>query len=169
MTSRNVHLLEQGLSLLEQIDESLYMGAPDGIAKAGVGSHMRHCLDFYDSFLLGVGAGEQGRIDYDWRERNPLIEKDRSIAKAKIEATIAKLGGLKADGQQSLLVKLEGEQVQRNSTWSHSSVNRELQFLLSHTVHHYALMAMLLRLQGFEPAADFGVAPSTLKYWQAKT
>ena len=161
-------MLKQGLSLLGQIDDSLYTGAPSGIAKAGVGGHLRHCLDFYDSFLSGAGAGKPGRIDYDWRERNPLIEKDRSIAKAKIEATITKLSGLKADGQQNLLVKLEGEQAQRDAAWSHSSVNRELQFLLSHTVHHYALMAMLLRLQGFEPATDFGVAPSTLKYWQAK-
>ncbi len=31
-----------------------------------------------------------------------------------------------------------------------------------------ALIAMLLRVQGFQPAEDFGVAPSTLKYWQAK-
>ncbi len=167
MISSNVHLLEQGLSLLEQMNDSLYTTAPDGIAKAGVGGHLRHCLDFYDSFLLGVEAGPTGRIDYDRRERNPLTETDISIAKAKIEATIARLGGLKADGQQKLLVKLEGEQAQNASAWSHSSVNRELQFLLSHTVHHYALMAMLLRLQGFEPAADFGVAPSTLKYWQA--
>jgi hypothetical protein len=43
---------------------------------------------------------------------------------------------------------------------------RELQFLLSHTVHHYALMALILRLQGFNPAAEFGVAPSTLQHWE---
>jgi hypothetical protein len=33
-------------------------------------------------------------------------------------------------------------------------------------VHHYALIALILRLQGFNPAAEFGVAPSTLQHWQ---
>lgn len=167
MTSSNIYLLEQGLSLLEQIGDGLYTNVPNGIAKAGIGGHLRHCLDFYDSFLLGVRAGTPGKIDYDRRERNPLIEIDRLIAKAKIESTIATLGKLKLNGQQALLVKLEGEQAQSESAWSDSSITRELQFLLSHTIHHYALIAMLLRLQGYDPPADFGVAPSTLKYWQA--
>jgi hypothetical protein len=42
---------------------------------------------------------------------------------------------------------------------------RELGMLLSHTVHHYALIAMLLRARGIEPPADFGVAPSTRAHW----
>jgi uncharacterized damage-inducible protein DinB len=161
MTSSNIHLLEQGLSLLIEIDDQLFTSAPKGVAKAGVGGHLRHCLDFYDSFLRGAG---EGKIDYDCRERNELIEKDRTAAAAKLETTIQQLRNLQAEiGEQPLLVKLEGEQAQDSSAWSHSSVSRELQFLLSHTVHHYALMAMLLRVQGFE----FGVAPSTLKHWQA--
>jgi hypothetical protein len=51
--------------------------------------------------------------------------------------------------------------------WSDSSAGRELQFLISHTVHHYAVVAILLRLQGCDAAAenpDFGVAPSTLAH-----
>ena len=28
------------------------------------------------------------------------------------------------------------------------------------------LIALALRLQGFEPSAEFGVAPSTLAYWR---
>lgn len=167
MTSSNIHLLEQSLTLLTEIDDHLYTNAPNGIAKAGVGGHLRHCLDFYDSFSRGLG---DGKIDYDCRERNELIEKDRAAAAAKLETTIQSLGQLrKMDGQQSLLVKLEGEQAQDSTAWSRSSVSRELQFLLSHTVHHYALMAMLLRMQGFELPPDFGVAPSTLKHWQATT
>ena len=50
--------------------------------------------------------------------------------------------------------------------WTASSLDRELQSLISHTVHHYALIAMLLRVSGRQPAADFGVAPSTLRYWE---
>ena len=49
-----------------------------------------------------------------------------------------------------------------------TSVLRELEFLLSHTIHHYALVAVMARIQGCEPGPTFGVAPSTLKYQQAQ-
>jgi hypothetical protein len=51
-----------------------------------------------------------------------------------------------------------------SSPRSQSTIRRELQFLLSHTVHHYALIAIILKIQGFDCDEDFGVAPSTLKY-----
>lgn len=166
MTSSNVYLLEQALHLLEQIDDGLYTGLPHGITKSGVGGHVRHCLDFYHSFLSGIGAG---RIDYDRRERDELIEQDRGAARAKVAAMIRQLQSLPVTEEQArVLVKLEGGEAQDALAWSGSTVSRELQFLLSHTVHHYALIAMLLRLQGFEPPPYFGVAPSTLKYWQAQ-
>jgi hypothetical protein len=50
------------------------------------------------------------------------------------------------------------------AVWCRSSVSRELQFLLSHTVHHYALIAMTLRAAGVELDEELGVAPSTLAY-----
>jgi hypothetical protein len=46
--------------------------------------------------------------------------------------------------------------------WSQSSLKRELQFLVSHTVHHYALIKELLRRTGFDAGTEFGVAPSTI-------
>ena len=46
--------------------------------------------------------------------------------------------------------------------WSQSSLQRELQFLVSHSVHHYALIRELLRQSGFDAGEGFGVAPSTL-------
>jgi hypothetical protein len=45
-----------------------------------------------------------------------------------------------------------------------SSIDRELQVLSSHTIHHFALIAMTLRLHGVEMPPDFGMAPSTLRY-----
>lgn len=165
MIGSNIRLLEQGASLLAQLDDELYSSALAGISKSGIGAHLRHCLDFYGCFLRGINSG---RIDYDWRERNELIEKNRQAAISKINETSDELSRMPI-GDRELLVKLEGEQSQNASAWSRSSINRELQFLLSHSVHHYALIAVLLRLQGVEPSADFGVAPSTLKFWQANT
>lgn len=166
MTASNVHLLRQGVSLLNQLDDELYVRVLPDVTHAGIGAHLRHCLDFYSAFLRGIG---QGKVNYDLRERNELIETSRLTASAKISETIAQLQQLPANAtDRELLVKLEGEQSDKSSAWNRSSIGRELQFLLSHTVHHYALIAVLLRMQGIQPAADFGIAPSTLKYWQAK-
>ena len=45
-----------------------------------------------------------------------------------------------------------------------SSPARELQVLSSHTIHHFALIAMTLTALGVPIDPDFGVAPSTLRY-----
>jgi len=164
MTSNNIYLLEQAANLLKTIDSEVYSAAPGKIAKSGVGSHIRHCLDFYDCFLRGIAAG---KIDYDCRERNEIIEQNLLAAQAKIENIISELRCLSGQMDEALMVKLEGDQAGNSSVWSISSIGRELQFLLSHTVHHFALIAMLLRIRGVEPAANFGIAPSTLKHWQA--
>lgn len=162
MTSSNIQLLKQAADLLAQLDDELYSLPPIGVAKSGVGGHVRHCLDFYASFLNGVN---QQKIDYDVRDRDLDIEQNRLTAMSRIETMISQLRDVQGDPTLPLLVKLEGE---NSPGWCHSSIGRELQFLLSHTVHHYALIATLLRIKGFEPPSDFGVAPSTLKNWQAK-
>ena len=51
--------------------------------------------------------------------------------------------------------------------WPESTLERELYVLVSHTIHHYALVAVLLRTLGVDPGPEFGVAPSTLRHWEA--
>ena len=45
-----------------------------------------------------------------------------------------------------------------------SSLGRELQFLLGHTVHHNAIVAMILDRHGIELPQGFGVAASTQRH-----
>jgi len=73
-----------------------------------------------------------------------------------------------ADLARPLFVRAEEEPEGASSgpSWSLSTVHRELQFLGSHTTHHFALIAVLLRTLGHEPPAEFGVAPSTLRQWR---
>ncbi|MBV9928192.1 MAG: hypothetical protein JOZ96_24450 [Acidobacteria bacterium] len=156
-----VRVLEQGHALLGRLDDRLYASAARLPVQSAAGSHVRHCLDFYQSLLEGVWAG---RVDYNRRGRDPLVARDRACAAARIEIVIEELRAL-ADlpGDTKLLVSPEDSDA---DTWCVSTLARELQFLLSHTVHHYALVALILRLQGFEPGAEFGVAPSTLAHWR---
>ena len=54
----------------------------------------------------------------------------------------------------------------RDVPLTESSINRELQYLQAHTIHHYALVALLLKTRGENPPSDFGFAPSTLQHAQ---
>jgi hypothetical protein len=61
---------------------------------------------------------------------------------------------------------VRSEESAAGALWQSSALGRELVVLLSHTIPHYALIAVLLRARGSEPPAAFGVAPSTLAHWQ---
>jgi uncharacterized damage-inducible protein DinB len=150
----NCHALEQGVQALREIDDLTYQAA---------GPHFRHVLDHYHSFLAGL---PDGRVDYDARRRDPRLEQDRSLAIATALGTAADLRRLPSDlGSHALQVSVlsvaDGEQ---DTDWSESTVKRELQFLVSHTVHHYALIREILRRHGADPGEAFGMAPSTAAY-----
>ena len=42
-----------------------------------------------------------------------------------------------------------------------SSVSREVAFLVSHTIHHNAIVGQMMRARGLEVAPRFGLAPAT--------
>jgi len=162
LTSENIHFLRQGLELLEGLDDETYTRKPS-IPMSPVGGHLRHCLDFYDCFLKGL---ESGHVDYDARCRDPRVETDRRYAMDRINGIIERLGRLQR-GEEERLVDVSMDKSERDAggeVWSRATVRRELQFLRSHTVHHYALIAAVLRLLDVEPGEEFGVAPSTLEH-----
>lgn len=156
-------VLRQGAKLLAQIDDETYQFSETG-AKGCIGAHFRHCLDFYKSFLAGA---KQGRIDYASRGRDAEIEKNRNYAAACFELVAGELEKLRIKNfNQPLLVKAEDSFAE---IWFPSSFARELEFVRSHTVHHFALIAFKLALRGVSLSEDFGVAPSTLRYWRTQT
>ena len=158
----NIRVLRQGVEVIESAGDRLYSNPKPPLLKNGVGSHFRHCIDFYNSFLSSLGTG---KINYAVRKRNPVVEISGSRATLEIEAIIKGLKRLSiADCQKQVQVTVEDSSLLLDS--SRSTVARELQHLLSHTVHHYAIIALALRLQGFEPPDEFGVAPSTLAHWK---
>ena len=100
-------------------------------------------------------------IENERRARDVRVDSDGEYAQTRITATMVALQELMPD--LSAMVMQAG---QDSPHWTVTSFERELQFLLSHTVHHYALAALMLRTQGVEPGKEFGVAPSTLAYWR---
>lgn len=162
----NLVVLRQGRALLSALDEGDFTRNAPALSLSGVGPHLRHVLDFYARFLTAFeegGAGEAtARIDYDLRERDGRIESDPAHAGAAIDATMARLSGVGRRVCAGAAVQVRSD----GSPWIPSTIDRELQSLVSHTVHHYALIAVAVRAHGGDPGREFGVAPSTLRHWR---
>ena len=167
LLTRNVaEILRQAVDLLGEIDDENYIKAEKSVYADGgaVGGHFRHCLEFVNCFLNGI---KNGRVDYDRRERNHLLETNREYAIAEYTKTIRSLENLTLTENGNLLVRPEDIESDEDY-WCASSIERELDFLQSHTIHHYALIGFKLRAFGFELPPEFGVAPSTLRFWKQR-
>lgn len=156
LIAENIKALREAQKLLECMDDRTFTNVDAPTFTSSIGAQLRHCLDFYQCFLSGV---KNGQVDYDLRERDEVTEHSRARALERITTTTELLWKLSlADEAATLRVK------QDSPYWSTSSLRRELQFLLSHLVHHQALVAVMLRVQGFVMNEDIGVAPATLAY-----
>ena len=163
----NVCWLRQALDLLDRLNDAVYATSPDGFAPHCAGGHLRHIVEFYRCFLDGI---DSFHIDYDSRRRDASIEKSRAAAAAAIRSIIERLEtcpSLRADS--ILWVRMEdAADSDVGDSFMPSSTTRELQVLSSHTIHHFALIALTLRLHGVEMDPAFGMAPSTLRYLASK-
>lgn len=158
----NVEKLSSLATLLGALSDEAYASQNDAVSASSPGAHVRHVLDFYESVLRGA---VNGTIDYEHRERNPVIEVDRTVAIERIGALTPRLLALANDRSlEVVVVDLDG-----NEQRSRSSLLRELDAALGHSVHHFAIIAILLRLRGIEPPPELGLAPSTLRYLKTQS
>jgi hypothetical protein len=163
LIEQNITWLRQARELLEQISDLAYTASPPPISPHRIGGHLRHILEFYECFLDGR---KSCHIDYDARKRDYAVERNRHTAMARIDSILHALRTdrmLLADG--IVWVRMEDAQAfDVKESFMLSSTGRELQTLSSHTIHHFALIAMALRGLGYEVDRDFGMAPSSLRY-----
>jgi uncharacterized damage-inducible protein DinB len=142
---------------LPQIDATKPVGPVDG----SIGGHTRHCLDHVGALLEAV---ESGVLDYDNRRRDSRLEADRTFALRSIRELIEQVCDLPehAMDQEVTLTTLLAAEDQPVSV--RTSVGRELAYVLSHTVHHHALISAMVKTLGGWLPKHFGYAPSTIAY-----
>lgn len=157
----NIFFLNQGIELLSEVTDEQYSFNDGRYNKSGIGRHFRHIIEHYFSLL----DEQDGLVDYDSRERNLRLENNRAFMISTMKDVSDSLGRLNlSDLKKRIKVRSNEGIGEEESPLSESTIRRELQFLISHTVHHYALIGLILKTMGFDPSPEFGIAPSTLKY-----
>lgn len=157
LVDANRMLLDGAAALFSQLDDKLYTETYPAYHSGSIGQHLRHVLDHYRSIL----DRRDGYIDYDARRRHSRVETCRQTALAEISGILQELPAL---ADEDVLVSSENSIRETVVVHARSTLMRELMFATSHAVHHFALIAMLIRMKGIAVPADFGVAPATLTY-----
>jgi hypothetical protein len=151
-------LLQQMRSMIERMDDDTYVLPAPGRTSGGVGGHVRHCLDHIAAL---VHATRTGVVEYDRRQRGTDVETCRASAVDRIGELTARLGTLDSSMlDEPLLVETQIDPAGA-MILTRSSVCREVAFLISHTIHHNAIVAQLLAGRTVALEARFGVAPAT--------
>lgn len=151
-------LLHQMRSMIERMDDGTYVMPAPGRASGGVGGHVRHCLDHVGAL---VSATRSGVVEYDRRRRGTDVETCRMAALERIGELTEQLARFDSSLlDEPLLVETQIDPAGA-MILTRSSVCREVAFVISHTIHHNAIVAQLLAGRAMTLDARFGLAPAT--------
>lgn len=141
-------------------------GASAAPAYPAVGPHLRHCVDHFTALLRDLPAGP---VDYDARDRDPTLETDPARLLAALDDIARHLAAIPvADLPRRLaIIQLAASGAAPHAV--DSTLERELVFLSSHTIHHLALMIQLAAGHGITLPGELGVAFSTAAHREATT
>jgi len=156
-------MLDQAETLVTALDTEDYRAGVPAAQLASPGAHLRHLLDMVGCFLRGLASGV---VDYEARVRDENIEADPIAGLAALQFARAQLDEL-AGAELPERLRVHGDTplgMESEPVLAESTVERELQFLLNHGLHHFALIAAGLRLRGRSVPPDFGMAPSTVRW-----
>lgn len=151
-------VLREQITFLELLPRGLFAAAPGNAFAGTIGGHVRHCVDHVVAALDGAASG---LVAYDRRARGTAIESDRDAALAALRSCVDRLDSTCADDErQSVRVEIMLSAVGDFETYD-STLGRELAFVLSHTIHHHALLSAMARDRDLAVPERFCLAPST--------
>lgn len=151
-------LLGEMRTMIQRIDDESYVAPARGRSSGGIGSHVRHCLDHINAL---VTATRTGMCAYDRRARGTAVEICRHAALHSVldlEADLLRLDRRLLDVPVHVETQVDTHGSVLVTT---STIGRELMFVISHTIHHNALIGRLLEERAIEMGPRFGLAPAT--------
>jgi uncharacterized damage-inducible protein DinB len=157
--------LRQVHDLLDGMTDEQYGRRPGGALASSIGGHVRHNLDHVAGLLTGLPGGA---VDYDRRERGTVIETDRLAAMATTRRLQHDLARVDWDGLPGAVRLTVLPFPDRPPVELLTTPDRELAFVLSHTIHHNALIAVIAAAVGAAVPPGFGYAPATVAYQRGR-
>lgn len=158
LCNANIDILNQLESLVSHTRE-IYVKKP-GSRHAGIGQHVRHVLDHYRTFATGV---QTGVVDYNLRQRQNPEETEPDSALATIERLKSFFDSDSVEDKTLTVVSEINLQVEQSTTLE-STTERELLYLINHSIHHMAYASLLANTQGIALPRHIGLAPGTATY-----
>lgn len=147
----NIATLQAAVELVAGMDAAHY---------ARIGGHLRHLLDHYECLLADDAPST---VNYDARGRCRQTELSPSMGLRRLQQVISRLRGAREHGDAAVDVVMATNSEAEPATTG-STRARELQFLQSHCVHHFALIRRVLVDAGVDVDDAFGKAPATLDH-----
>jgi len=158
ITGPLVGLLEQLRDVVALMPKGMYVAQPAARVSGSIGQHVRHCLDHVSAFTAAV-SGEA--LSYDQRLRGTTLEIDPRTAVDEIERLFVRLERMPPTSLDHQLTLSSLVDVRLPPVTMRTTIARELAFVVQHTIHHCALIAVLVEWQGGRVPNGFGLAPST--------
>ena len=143
--------------LVEALPEHTFRSTPSD-SSGSVGEHVRHCLDHVRALTSSADTSE---ISYDSRLRGTAVETDPVAARDEIDRQIAALNGLNDAVLSRTLILRTLMRSGSSPVCVCTTIEREAVFVVQHTIHHCATMAVLLERMRISVPQGFGYAPST--------
>lgn len=151
--------LSQLKYIIDQLTSEEYTKKLTVLNDSTIGQHVRHILEFYICLSEGFGSG---MVDYDRRKRNMSTQNDPNYAVIILDDLISTFSVADVkDSSLTNMIEFNGVTISTDS-----SVGREMVYLIEHSIHHYAIIGIALRLcfKHIDIPQNFGVAHSTTKH-----
>lgn len=129
-----------------------------------IGAHLRHALDHMICFLRGL---PDGIVDYDGRDRDEALERDPELFRKALEESKNALRSITEESLSDSIQIRQTPSLKSEPAIVSSTVERELLFLSSHTIHHLALVVYFCREEGVVLPEETALAFSTSAYLKA--
>ncbi|MEZ8083882.1 DinB family protein [Enterovibrio norvegicus] len=158
----NFDVAKQAQNLLSLMNDEQYQFVAAPYLQSSIGQHMRHILDVYRALMAWP---DNDFIDYDARRRAHPVETDFTIAQAEWQVINEWLASVTPTSiNMALRVNGEVSLTHHAPSVTASTLGRELAFVASHAVHHFALIRVSLSAQDIETDTSFGLAPATATF-----
>ncbi len=151
------HIIEQIEYLAENLTNSQFTEPLPILSNASIGKHTRHIIDVFATVA-----------SFDHRSRNTDIETDKNLAVTTIRQWAKIIHETKLEKKVILLNNFSLE-TDLDDIYTETTLLRELIYAIEHAIHHLAIIKIgASQSFGLSFSPDFGVAPSTIRYYKQR-